>query len=446
MSSPWSSIRVTLVPKSLSGIPVYLDEVSREALVADLSIDAGTSFLINVKEHGAIGDSITDDAAAFQAAFDAAAVAVAAAGGAVVLVPPGTYRIGTPLTIREDNIAVIGYLPTADNFNVGQGTILTPTENFPDDSYVLDVGDGGAKSRPVANIRLIGFGIAKLSDDTLSNTVHGLRFMGYRGYVRDVFIDQMSGNACVIEGDNDGTPWNTYETKFHNCHFRRSGGIGLWLSHDTADMHFVDCVIGGNDGVGIYVTGGASCHFVSCHSTGNLNNLHVDGGGSRSKWVGCKFEASDEHNVNLDATDGGATDLHFIGCNFNMTVALTQDNVFDNVIVQRSSGGNTISGVLVGCTFQQITGTNNPRYHVNLTSAVAVNWRIDGNKVDGNAQSGAYNRHANSVRCTINGHGINVGDPATTGQWNANGEEGIRVFNSSGNTFHTYINGSWRAG
>ena len=400
----------------------------------------------SVKRFGARGDGTSDDTAACQAAIDAAHDAVASAGGAVVTFPPGVYVVSAPLTVREDNIALRGQLPTADNFTVGKGTILTPAANFPDGGYVLDIGDGGAKSRPLANVTLRGIGIAKLAGVTLANTVHGLRFKVYRGFVSQVFIDEMSGSGCVIAGDSEVPSWNTYETKFHNVQIRRCGGIGLHLSNNTADMHFTDCVIGGCGGAGLYVTGGASCHFVSVHSTGNLNNAHLDGGGSRSKFIGCKFESPTQHNVNLDATNGGVTDLHFAGCNFNITADLSADNTYDNLIVQRAAGGNIISGVMSGCTFQQITGANNPRYHINLSSAVASNWRIVGCKFDSNAQTGKVNHHANAVRCLVNGLGINAGDPAAGGQWNGQGEEGVRVVNTLANTLHTFANGAWRSG
>lgn len=48
--------------------------------------------------YGAKGDNSTDDTAAFQAAINAAATA----GGGIVYVPPGTYRIATSLTMKAN--------------------------------------------------------------------------------------------------------------------------------------------------------------------------------------------------------------------------------------------------------------------------------------------------------------------------------------------------------
>lgn len=399
-----------------------------------------------VADGGAAGDGTTDDTAAIQAAIDAAEAYVAANNSsATVLFPPGVYRTSSQLTVESDSIALIGSQPGGDNFLDGLGTIIAPTEDFTDAQYVINVTSPD-EERPRANFRMAGIGIAKLQADTLTNTVGGLRLKSFKAFIQDVFIDEMTGNGCLVQGDAvAGGGWNTYETKFHNVHLRRCGGVGLYLSNNTADMHFTDCVVGGNDGVGLYVTGGASCHYTSCHFTGNLHNVHMDGGGSRSKWVGCKFEAADQHNVNIDATDGGMTDLHFVGCNFNAAATLAADNTYDGFIVQRASGGNTASGVMAGCTFQQSSGTNNPRYHLNFSSAVAANWRVEGCKFDGNAQTGAFNHHANAVRCVINGLGINVGDPTSTGQWNANGQEGVMVRDTGGSTVYIYAGGAWVA-
>jgi hypothetical protein len=52
---------------------------------------------------------------------------------------------------------------------------------------------------------------------------------------------------------------------------------------------------------------------------------------------------------------------------------------------------------------------------------------------------------SSSVRCTLDGLGYNVGDPSSTGNWNANGEEGMCVINTSNNTIYMYANGAWRA-
>src|SRR5690606_31192986 len=54
--------------------------------------------VFNVKDYGAVGDGITDDTDAFQAALDEARVN----GGGTVYVPAGRYHIASHLTVYDN--------------------------------------------------------------------------------------------------------------------------------------------------------------------------------------------------------------------------------------------------------------------------------------------------------------------------------------------------------
>ena len=60
--------------------------------------------VIDVKDWGAVGDGVTDDAAAIQAALNA----VDANVGGVVEFPPGRYIIGTAIEITRNNTTLRG--------------------------------------------------------------------------------------------------------------------------------------------------------------------------------------------------------------------------------------------------------------------------------------------------------------------------------------------------
>ncbi len=65
------------------------------ALTIASAANAQTADAVSVRDHGAIGDGVTDDTAAFEAAIDAAADM-----GGYVYVPSGEYRVTRPLTLE----------------------------------------------------------------------------------------------------------------------------------------------------------------------------------------------------------------------------------------------------------------------------------------------------------------------------------------------------------
>lgn len=409
----------------------------------------------NVKDYGATGDGSTDDTTAIQDAIDAAEAVVATQGGATVFFPHGSYLVSSTLTVRTSNVNIQGSGSSGDTNLVGDakgcGSMLTPAAAFADGTYVLDMTSTDVTS-PHAGNQIRNIRIGKVA--TLSNTVHGLHYGAYRGVVEDVFIDSVSGNGMVLEGK---TGWNIYETKVNRVQIRGCGGDGMQLIAGATDMHFDTCIIHGNDN-NLHCNGGASDHFVNCHfyspqgtaddTTRPMHgvNVWIDGSGSRSKFVGCKFEGGNGPGVFCDGSSSGCSAIHFVGCNFNHNGdnGGGAANTYDQFYVGRNANGGTFSGVVAGCTFH-VTTSSHPRYHMNFSGAVATNWRVIGCLFDSNADSGKINISSSAVRVTVNNLGYNVGDPSSTGNWNGQGEEGLIVHDTSGSTLYMYASGSWRA-
>lgn len=423
----------------------------------------------NVKDYGAVGNGSTDDTAEIQAAIDAAEAAVATTGGATVFFPQGAYLVSSTLTVQSSNVNIMG-LGAAGDSNLpgsgnGCGSMLTPSSSFADDTYVLDISSTSLTTplsgNQIKNIRIAEIATLPTPDyygGTPQQGVHGLRFGAYRGIVEDVYIDNMTGDGITYQGK---TSWNLYETKTSRLQVRQAGQDGIRLTTGATDMHFDMCIIHGCAN-NVHYNGGASDHWVNCHfysavqtttndTTKALTgyNLWIEAAGSRSKFVGCKIEGADNHGVYLDATNGGGSTIHFVGCNFNHNGDKVA-NTYDQFYVGRTAGGNTFSGVIVGCSFQ-ITSPGGGeswqdcRYHINFSGATANTWRVGNCLFDSNADSGKINIHVNAVRVTVNNLGYNVGDPSSTGSWLNQGEEGLMVVNTSSNIIYLYANGAWRA-
>ena len=78
-----------------------LTGTTRKMTLAETASGVGVGF--NVRAFGAVGDGVTDDAAAFQAA----ATACRNAGGGVVFIPKGSYYIKAP-TLLDSRTTVQG--------------------------------------------------------------------------------------------------------------------------------------------------------------------------------------------------------------------------------------------------------------------------------------------------------------------------------------------------
>lgn len=452
MPIPFSVQRVSIVPRSLGAELVYLDDASLQAIVSELTV-ADAAFLaaidaylleqnivFNVRSFGAVGDGVADDTVAIQATIDAAeAYAVASGQGATVYFPVGVYLISSTLTVTEDGICLVGHGAGGDTSN--SGTIITPTAGFANNSYVLSVTHSSG-TRPASGVRLSGLRIAKVA--TLTNTVHGIYWKAYRSNIDDVHIVEMSGGGLKIEGF---AGWNAYQCRFENLQISQNGEDGISLIANVADCHFTNCMIASNR-YGLTGGQGGSNHYLQCHFWSNINNIHMAAGGSHPKFTGCSFREAKQHNVLLDGTAGGSSIVNaiFNGCIFRADDALEASNTYDNLAIIRSAAGGTIGVIVNGCAFTSVGATDDVRYHINLSGAVAVDCIVEGCRLDANAATAAINHNSSAVRCLVNGLGRNVGDPASAGQWLGFGEDGNRVWNSQGSSFHTKAAGTWRAG
>lgn len=446
MAGLLSSMPVYLVPRSFAAQPVYLDEQSRDLilqeLVAELSVALYGEY--NVKMFGALGDGITDDTAAIQAAIDAAEAYVALNDtAAIVYFPPGKYRVSSTIHVQEDAIWLRGVGGGGDIF-AKSGSCLVPTEDFADDTYVLSF-DVGSKTRTLYGNKLTGLNIFIEDGDIPQNTFHGLLWQVAKGLVMDVVIDQMPGRGCGVLGYN--ASWSTLYSTFYKVQFRRSGTDGCAFLGFTADMFFTNVIFGASGSAGLRNPGSCTL-FTACHMTGNETNVKFDGASVEAGFLNCVFETPRKTNIDVDCTDGTIVRAKFIGCQLDSSNLDTND-AYSSIWVHRNSGGNTATVIIMGCTFASTgEGTaNEPEYHINLAGAVAVGCRVSDNDFQANSSvKGNINHSSSAVRCTVNGLGRNAGDPASTGNWLNNGEEGIRVWNTTGSTFHTFAAGSWRSG
>jgi parallel beta-helix repeat protein len=136
---------------SLSNLQIQLASSSGSSLVGynqggtgavTRTVQARLRDIVSVKDFGAVGDGVTDDTVAIQAALDASV-----SGGSVVI-PPGTYLHSSRLIVKNGTRAVIGTGGILKAANANCGILLAGRQSGqPTNVSVIDVNglniDGG---------------------------------------------------------------------------------------------------------------------------------------------------------------------------------------------------------------------------------------------------------------------------------------------------------------
>jgi hypothetical protein len=139
-----------------------------------------TNSLYSVTSYGAVGNGTADDTAAFNSAVTAAQ----SAGGGIILIPKGTYKITSTITVSTASVQFNG---------VGDSSVLAPAGNFDVFSFIGSQTNCGASNFHVNGTGHTGGNVFSI----LSS--HRLRFSNitadavFKGW----FIETC--NVCVLE-------------------------------------------------------------------------------------------------------------------------------------------------------------------------------------------------------------------------------------------------------
>lgn len=170
---------------------------------------------LSVKANGAVGDGVTDDSAAIQAAIDAVSVV---GSGAVIFPDGGNYYHATTLTLKS-GVTLFGY---GARLTWGGGATSQITTSS---SATLD------------NAGMLGF---KIEAGASATTVLELR-SAYKCVLRDLEITSSNTSNLVIDltvntsgGTNPVSTRNSVLNTFENIYSRGNCGTFLRLKGDSA--------------------------------------------------------------------------------------------------------------------------------------------------------------------------------------------------------------------
>lgn len=333
------------------------------------AFDDPAGYFVNVKEapYNARGNGTTDDTAAIQAALDSLPVT-----GGIVYLPPGKYEISSTLLITQDNTTLIGS---------GAGNRIGATQQGAGSRIEAAAGVTGSvvsvqrtlDDRTVYGVKIQDIGI---DGDSVGSNVDGLFFRSIRGEIHNVSVKNCTGNGIRIKGY---ASWKATSNKLIACDIGNNNTAGVFFDTDASDNIVNGNVLHDNqDGMVNAQTGQIvnACDFLSNTRYG----LFLDNGGSRSRFIGCRFRLNANHGVVLDSNTVGFSDVAFVGCGFetNGTVA---DNTYDHIIFQGLTANALSRIILTGCNFSYSSGSspNKPRYGVNLTNGASQHTVVEAN-------------------------------------------------------------------
>ncbi|MEV0214299.1 glycosyl hydrolase family 28-related protein [Micromonospora sp. NPDC050695] len=263
---------------SVDGGPVFpVDADNNRRLDA---ITVTQSGLFNVRAFGAVGDGTADDTGAFLAATAAAE----AAQRAVLVIPPGTYKLTAPWSVNSRRVSIVGAGP--------QATTIVPT-GLTAGQYALTLGwdnnvETGLKPEPYDAIRGVGFlgpggagqaSCLRLYNASANGRAHSLTFrdVGIKGF--DVQVDITS---------------NSYLLGFDRCFFVNPQTYGVKMGLATTageNVAFTSCIFADGPGIAVFIDQpGASFYFDSCSFDYHAQSLHQRAG--QVFMSHCHFEAT----------------------------------------------------------------------------------------------------------------------------------------------------------
>ncbi len=338
----------TLVPEdNASGTPGTAD--------ARAATRGGAPSMVNVRDHGAVGDGSTDDTAAVQSALDAIP-----AGGGTVFIPAGRYAISRTLLVREHNATVTGEGPgqRAMTAHGAVGTRLEAIETFEGGPLLrVQSDDDRAPLHGVTlrDLALDGRGFA---------TGSGIHYRSYRGLIEHVYVYNFAEHGLDLQGYPD---WDLYDTVVAFSQVSRCGGSGLHLGDGATDMHFTSCVLFENQD-NMQLQGGGSAQVTGCHFyTAVQHNIFFNGAGSRSKFANCKIEGAGGNGVSMDSSSSAYSDVIFSGCNFSSNGRIAA-NTYDQFSITGPTDNPVNRTIISGCAFSIKAGNPVARYFIGIGS------------------------------------------------------------------------------
>jgi hypothetical protein len=389
---------------------------------------------VSVKDFGAVGDGVTDDTAAIQAAIDAN-------GGAVIFFPVGTYKITSPILITVASTRLVGDAQRARIYNAGTDdafkfySILTAQTDFLSNCAISGfyIYHAASATTTGAGVRLVQCNSFSLDDVYVLAHPEGIRVQG--GQLNNLTNFQIFASAAMadISGTTDSAMLALLETPTDGATYQPCYTVRLSNFTISASLRTQTSVLIGNaDGlqvVNAYINSGLTSLW---RFKNQRDGSYIAGVTISNVYFDCVANAT---SYAMDApADGFASAFVYHlnlsncflgGCNesglfFSKTIAnlVVAGCSFENIGKSALDSTNTSSSgncIITGCELNSVgtDGLSSGLFKFNNGLSVTVT----GNKFAGAAGCGAAIDLAGTISCaTITGNTIRL---ATTDIANA---------------------------
>src|SRR3990167_849540 len=362
------------------------------------SVDNDIAFarLFNVKNYGAVGDGVTDDAAAIQAALNAVPT-----GGGTVFFPGGsTYMVGTQLNVKSNTTIQLGQatlkalaaLEVASDYAILE--LGSTTANFSRIRVIGGTIDGNRLK--ITGIRFRTFGAFKVSDSYVFGTTikkcgrdANIILTGEANALYSVTAEESENVQAGTNANIFVTAVTTRRCKVIECIARNGvGGSRGIVVEDLVERILIEsCFVYGNAGGGIDLLGAGvgsklkDIEVKGCHSYDNVSVTTIPKGIFASFTDGVQI-------IGNHCIGNGNAGIVIDNCDEAVIVGNTSKNNSQNTTLVAGiylSNGNR--GLFVGNRCFDDQGTKTQQYGILLTAGAAA-CEVIGNIVSGNIADG----------------------------------------------------------